>query len=191
MRRREGRGKAWGKWRKLVREQGRRGQSVAAFCRERGLCAPYFYAWKKRLREAAAGRDVLRAPLTKFVEVRLVPAGPGLAGAARAAGGGNRWGGGARGDRRGSAERASVRLSLAARRPVENSALGPGRIRVVVQAAGGGRVQAAARRGCGAGSGAAGQRAGDDPGRDRCVEAEAPAALRAWRTINAPRAEAL
>ena len=86
MRRREGRGKAWGKWRKLVREQG---QSVAAFCRERGLCAPYFYAWKKRLREAAAGRDVLRAPLTKFVEVRLVPAGPGLAGAAnvwRAAG---------------------------------------------------------------------------------------------------------
>src|ERR1019366_6708439 len=98
---------------------------------------------------------------------------------------------GARGDRRGSAERASVRLSLAARRPVENSALGPGRIRVVVQAAGGGRVQAAARRGCGAGSGAAGQRAGDDPGRDRCVEAEAPAALRAWRTINAPRAETL
>jgi hypothetical protein len=39
---------------------------VAAFCRERGLCAPYFYAWKKRLREA--------------------PAGPGLAGAAREAG---------------------------------------------------------------------------------------------------------
>ena len=86
MRRREGRGKAWGKWRKLVREQGRRGQSVAAFCRERGLCAPYFYAWKKRLREAAAGRDVLRAPLTKFVEVKLVPAGPGLAGAGRDAG---------------------------------------------------------------------------------------------------------
>src|ERR1035437_6727198 len=100
MRRREGRGKAWGKWRKLVREQGRRGQSVAAFCRERGLCAPYFYAWKKRLREAAAGRDVLRAPLTKFVEVRLVPAGPGLAGAAREAGAANVWraAGGVRGE---------------------------------------------------------------------------------------------
>ena len=68
--------------------------------------------------------------------------------------------------------------------------LGPGRIRVVVQAAGGGGVQAAARRGCGAGSGAAGQRAGDDPGRDRCVEAEAPAALPTWRTITR-RAEAL
>ena len=86
MRRREGRGKAWGKWRKLVREQGRRGQSVAAFCRERGLCAPYFFAWKKRLREADVGQEVLGAPLTKFVEVKLVPAGPGLAGAGRDAG---------------------------------------------------------------------------------------------------------
>src|ERR1035437_1469632 len=86
MRRREGRGKAWGKWRKLVREQGRRGQSVAAFCRERGLCAPYFYAWKKRLREAAAGRDVLRAALTKFVEVQVAPVGWGQAGEARNAG---------------------------------------------------------------------------------------------------------
>src|ERR1019366_2341484 len=98
---------------------------------------------------------------------------------------------GARGDRRGSAERASVRLSLAARRAIENSALGPGRIRVVVQAAGGGRVQAAARRGGEAGSGAAGQRAGDDPGRDRWVEAEAPAALPAWRRIKrAPKPSA-
>ena len=60
-------------------EQGRSGQSVAAFCRERGLCAPHFFAWKKRLREAAG---------PKFVEVKLVPAGwggagGGLAGAAR------------------------------------------------------------------------------------------------------------
>ena len=59
---------------------------MAAFCRERGLCAPYFYAWKKRLREAAAGRDVLRAPLTKFVEVQVAPGGWGQAGAARDAG---------------------------------------------------------------------------------------------------------
>ena len=50
------------------------------FCRERGLCAPYFYAWKKRRREAAAGRDGLGAPLTKFMEVRLAPAGWGGAG---------------------------------------------------------------------------------------------------------------
>ena len=59
---------------------------MAAFCRERGLCAPHFYAWKKRLREAEAGQGVLGAPLTKFVEVKLVPAGPGLAGAGRDAG---------------------------------------------------------------------------------------------------------
>jgi hypothetical protein len=74
-----------------VSEQGRSGQSVAEFCRERRLCAPYFYAWKKRLREAAAGQDVLGAPLTKFVEVKLAPggwgeAGGGQAGAARDAG---------------------------------------------------------------------------------------------------------
>jgi hypothetical protein len=59
---------------------------VAAFCGERGLCAPYFYTWRKRLREADAGQGVLRAPLAKFVEVKLVPAGPGLAGAGRDAG---------------------------------------------------------------------------------------------------------
>jgi len=54
---------AWAKWRGLISEQGRSGQSVAAFCRERGLCAPQFFAWKKRLRQAPAGQ---------FVEVQLV-----------------------------------------------------------------------------------------------------------------------
>ena len=86
MRQRERSKQALGKWRKLVSEQGRSGQSVAAFCGERGLCAPYFYTWRKRLREADAGQGVLRAPLAKFVEVKLVPAGPGLAGAGRDAG---------------------------------------------------------------------------------------------------------
>ncbi len=59
---------------------------MAVFCRERGLCAPHFYAWKKRLREAEGGQGVVRAPLAKFVEVKLVPAGPGLAGGGRDAG---------------------------------------------------------------------------------------------------------
>lgn len=54
--------KAWAKWRKVVSEQGRSGQSVAGFCRERGLCAPQFFAWKKRLREAEA---------PQFVEVKV------------------------------------------------------------------------------------------------------------------------
>jgi Transposase len=44
--------KAWSKWRKLVSQQGKSGRSVAAFCRQRGLCAPHFFAWKKRLNQA-------------------------------------------------------------------------------------------------------------------------------------------
>ena len=58
-------------------EQEGSGESVAAFCRERKLCAPHFFVWKKRLREAAGA---------KFVEVKLAEAGRGLAGATRAAG---------------------------------------------------------------------------------------------------------
>jgi hypothetical protein len=57
---------AWAKWRGLVSEQGRSGQSVAAFCRARGLCAPHFFAWKKRLSQATA---------EQFVEVRVAGAG--------------------------------------------------------------------------------------------------------------------
>ncbi len=57
---------AWAKWRGLVSEQGRSGQSVAAFFRQRDLCTSQFFAWKKRLRHAAAGR---------FVEVQVVEAG--------------------------------------------------------------------------------------------------------------------
>lgn len=41
------------------------GQSVAAFCRERSLCAPQFFAWKKRL----------SCPSTeRFVAVQVVEA---------------------------------------------------------------------------------------------------------------------
>lgn len=39
---------------------------MTAFCRERGLCAPHFFAWKKRLSQATAGH---------FVEVQVVEAG--------------------------------------------------------------------------------------------------------------------
>src|SRR5256884_8258633 len=54
--------KAWTKWRKLISEQARSGQTVTAFCRERGLCRPYFFVWKKRL-----GEDTT----TQFLEVQL------------------------------------------------------------------------------------------------------------------------
>ena len=53
------------KWRGLIAEQGRSGQSVAAFCRERGLCAPNFFAWKKRLSQSGTGQ---------FVEVQVLSA---------------------------------------------------------------------------------------------------------------------
>lgn len=52
----------WKKWGKLVSQQAKSGQRVAAFCRERGLCAPHLFAWRKRLAQATAG---------KFVEVRV------------------------------------------------------------------------------------------------------------------------
>jgi len=55
----------WAKWGGLMAEQQRSGQSVAAFCRERGLCAPHFFAWKKRLSER--GRE-------QFVAVEVVEA---------------------------------------------------------------------------------------------------------------------
>ena len=90
MRQRERSRQVWERWRKRVSEQGRSGQSVPEFCRERGLCAPHFYVWKKRLREAAGGRDGLGAPLTKFVEVRVAPGWWGQGGAARDAGAGGR-----------------------------------------------------------------------------------------------------
>jgi hypothetical protein len=64
------------KWQGLVSEQGRSGQSVAAFCRERKLCAPHFFGWKKRLGASGAA---------KFVEVKLAVAAPapGTVGEAR------------------------------------------------------------------------------------------------------------
>ena len=40
---------------------------MAEFCRERGVCAPQFFAWKKRLSEAGAA---------KFVEVKVTAGEP-------------------------------------------------------------------------------------------------------------------
>ena len=54
--------KAFTKWRRLVSEQARSGQTVKAFCREHGLCRPYFFVWKKRLQQG---------PPTKFLEVQV------------------------------------------------------------------------------------------------------------------------
>ena len=50
------------KWRGLIAEQSGSGQSVAIFCRDRGLTTGRFFAWKKRLHQAAA---------EQFVEVKV------------------------------------------------------------------------------------------------------------------------
>jgi hypothetical protein len=55
------------KWQRLVSEQGRSGQTVAAFCRERRLCTSHFFWWKKRLGASSAA---------KFLEVKLAAAAP-------------------------------------------------------------------------------------------------------------------
>lgn len=57
------------KWRGLVSEQAASGQSVAVFCRDRGIREWKFYEWKKRLRQAEG------AP-AQFVAVKLRPPEP-------------------------------------------------------------------------------------------------------------------
>src|ERR1700677_4774482 len=112
-------------------------------------------------------------------------AGSGAGGADLASGGGDGhevWlrptgGAGESGDWWGPVEWAFVCFSLAAWRPIEDIAVGPGRVCAVVQAAGSGGVQAAASGRRDAGGGVAGERVGDGAGRDRCLETETGAAL--------------
>ena len=59
---RQARAELWTKWRGLVSEQSQSGQTVSAFCRDRGLRDSLFYDWKKRVREGEAA---------KFVEVKV------------------------------------------------------------------------------------------------------------------------
>ena len=71
--------KAYVKWRGLIAEQSGSGQSVAVFCRDRGLTTGQFFAWKQRLRQAAAEEFVevkverTAAPKTRYsaIEVHL------------------------------------------------------------------------------------------------------------------------
>ena len=44
----------WSKWRTLISEHSGSGQTIVAFCRERGLTTSQFYTWRKRLRGSAA-----------------------------------------------------------------------------------------------------------------------------------------
>ena len=64
----------WAKWRGLVSEQIASGQTVAAFCRDRGLRDWQFYDWKKRVREAGASKFVAVEVVVWFgLEMTLTP----------------------------------------------------------------------------------------------------------------------
>jgi len=52
----------WAKWRELVAEQSDSGQTVRAFCHDRGLRDSLFYDWKRRIGDGEA---------TKFVEAKV------------------------------------------------------------------------------------------------------------------------
>jgi transposase-like protein len=66
----------WTKWRELVTEQTGSGQGITAFCRDRGLTTSQFFAWKKRLRQAAAGQflevQVVRTPAQPLVNSHAI-----------------------------------------------------------------------------------------------------------------------
>jgi hypothetical protein len=59
----------WTKWRGLISEQSENGQTVSAFCHDRGLLDSLFYDWKKRLREA----DALQSGLDVVLNPKLLP----------------------------------------------------------------------------------------------------------------------
>ena len=68
----------WTKWRGLISEQSQSGQTVAAFCRDRGIRDSQFYDWKKRIRKADAAKFVAvevtaarEAVPSKPIEIRL------------------------------------------------------------------------------------------------------------------------
>ncbi len=72
------------RWSGLISEQRESGETVEAFCRERGLTTSQFYTWRKRLRGSVAERflevqvartAVQPAPAQRIaIEIRLAEA---------------------------------------------------------------------------------------------------------------------
>jgi hypothetical protein len=85
LRRRMGRGY----WRGLVEEQERSGLSARAFCREREVALPSFYAWRGKLRRPAGGDGAAAAGFVELVEPPGA-GGPGSGVSVVLAGGGTR-----------------------------------------------------------------------------------------------------
>jgi transposase-like protein len=55
-------------WRSIIEGQRRSGQTIAAYCRQRGITDGTFYTWKSRLRSAMLPAQAKRPPA--FVEVK-------------------------------------------------------------------------------------------------------------------------
>jgi transposase-like protein len=64
----EQRGQRQEHWRKIIAEQRNGGESIAAFCRERGISEPQFYSWRRRL--SATARPVTFALVETGAAVR-------------------------------------------------------------------------------------------------------------------------
>ena len=62
-------------WRKIISEQPGSGLSIAAFCRQRRLSEPSFFAWRRKLRDTARFAEVHIAPEpaseSSGIEIRL------------------------------------------------------------------------------------------------------------------------
>jgi len=81
------RSEAVGRWRGIVREQALSGLSAAAFCRQSQISQASFYAWRRRLRNAAnnTGQETSKfaeRDAANFAEVRIAAAPAEDAGAA-------------------------------------------------------------------------------------------------------------
>ena len=69
----------WSKWRGLVTEQVGSGQSVAVFCRERGIREWQLYEWKKRLRREEEAQFLAVELKRSEVAVEAAPLVPSTA----------------------------------------------------------------------------------------------------------------
>lgn len=59
-------------WRLLVEEQGRCGLSIRAFCRQKAISEPSFYAWRRELRKRDAQRTAGGGSHGRLIPVEVI-----------------------------------------------------------------------------------------------------------------------
>ena len=59
-------------WRLLVEQQRRSGLGVRAFCRQKAISEPSFYAWRKELQERDAGRMADAGSNGRLIPVEVI-----------------------------------------------------------------------------------------------------------------------